>query len=158
MAKEVSSGSITRMMQMENTLQRERAEKTTAELEANLVFSTAEQRVDALESYAERIKNEYDENARLLSGSVNAVLSLEQDCESLRQASASLNEELVNYQRAHYALQQTLRDSNQECEVMKGKLHTMEACIAAGPKYSTPMLERDTLLREEIAQMKEKEN
>ncbi|MFM7856631.1 MAG: hypothetical protein ACKO96_33085, partial [Flammeovirgaceae bacterium] len=40
---------------------------------------------------------------------------------------------------------------------MRGKLHTMEACIAAGQKYSTPMLERDTPFREEIAQMKDKE-
>ncbi|MFM7987182.1 MAG: hypothetical protein ACKPKO_48510, partial [Candidatus Fonsibacter sp.] len=123
MAKEVSSGSVARMMQMENTLQRERVDKANAELEANFVFSTAEQRVDALESYAERIKIESDENARLLSGSVNAVFSLEQDCESLRQTSASLNEEIVSYQRAHYALQQTLHENNLECEVMRGKMH-----------------------------------
>ncbi|MFM7990244.1 MAG: hypothetical protein ACKPKO_64105 [Candidatus Fonsibacter sp.] len=38
MAKEVSSGSVARMMQMENTLQRERADKANAELQANFVF------------------------------------------------------------------------------------------------------------------------
>ncbi|MFM7977777.1 MAG: hypothetical protein ACKPKO_00535, partial [Candidatus Fonsibacter sp.] len=109
MAKEVSSGSVARMMQMANTLQRERADKTNAELQANFVFSTAEQRVDALESFAERMKTESDENARLLSGSVNAVFSFEQDCESLRQTSASLNEDIISYQRAQCALQQTLQ-------------------------------------------------
>ncbi|MFM7986234.1 MAG: hypothetical protein ACKPKO_43665 [Candidatus Fonsibacter sp.] len=95
------------MMQMENTLQKERVDKANAELQANFVFSTAEQRMDALESFAEHMEVESDEHARLLSGSVNAVFSLEQDCESLRHTSASLNEEIVKYQRAHYALQQT---------------------------------------------------
>ena len=33
MAKEVSSGTVTRMMQMEDTLQKERADKTSAELQ-----------------------------------------------------------------------------------------------------------------------------
>ena len=33
----------------------------------------------------------------------------------------------------------------------------MEACIAAGPMYSTPVLERDSVLRDEITHMKEKE-
>ncbi|MFM7979797.1 MAG: hypothetical protein ACKPKO_10815 [Candidatus Fonsibacter sp.] len=145
------------MMQMENTLQRERADKTSAELQAHFVLSTAEQRMDALESFAEHMKVESDENARLLSGSVNAVFSLEQDCESLRQTSATQNDDIVNYQRAHCALQQTLQDKNQECEVLRRKLHNMEACIAAGPMYSTPVSERDSIIRGEISQMKENE-
>ncbi|MFM7989041.1 MAG: hypothetical protein ACKPKO_57985, partial [Candidatus Fonsibacter sp.] len=40
---------------------------------------------------------------------------------------------------------------------MKGNLHTMEACVAACPLYSTPSSERDSILRGEISHMKEHE-
>ncbi|MFM7983032.1 MAG: hypothetical protein ACKPKO_27280, partial [Candidatus Fonsibacter sp.] len=38
-----------------------------------------------------------------------------------------------------------------------GRLHTMEAVIAAGPMYAAPSSDRGSILRGEIAQMKENE-
>ena len=73
---------------------------------------TAEQRMRMLESFAERTQAESDENARLLSGSVSAVFTLEQDCENLRQTTASHNDEIVNYHRAHSALQMALQEKS----------------------------------------------
>ncbi|MFM7984931.1 MAG: hypothetical protein ACKPKO_36980, partial [Candidatus Fonsibacter sp.] len=145
------------MMQMEDTLQRERADKAIAELQVGFVVTTAEQRMNELESYVERVQTESDENARLLSGSVNAAFTLEQDCETLRQTTASQNDEIVNYHRAHSALQKPLQEKDQECTSLKGKLHTMEAVVAAGPMYSAPLSERASILRDEISQMKENE-
>ncbi|MFM7987447.1 MAG: hypothetical protein ACKPKO_49855, partial [Candidatus Fonsibacter sp.] len=137
------------MMQIEDTLQRERADKASAELQVGFMVTAAKQRMSALESFAERTQAESDENARLLSGSVNAVFSLEQDSDILRLTSASQNDEIVNYQRAHSALQMTLQESNQECEPLTGKQHTMEAVIAAGPIYSAPSSNKDLVLRDE---------
>ncbi|MFM7990348.1 MAG: hypothetical protein ACKPKO_64635, partial [Candidatus Fonsibacter sp.] len=117
----------------------------------------AEQRMSALESFAERTQAESDENARLLSGSVNAVFALEPDCEILRQATASQHDEIVNYHRAHNALHMTLQERNQECESLKDKLHTMEAFIVAGPMDSASSSERDSVLRDEISRMTDNE-
>ncbi|MFM7989042.1 MAG: hypothetical protein ACKPKO_57990, partial [Candidatus Fonsibacter sp.] len=93
----------------------------------------------------------------MLKGEYCIDRAREQYCESLRRTSASQNDEIVNYQRVHSALQLTLQESNQECEILKGRLHTMEACIAAGPMYSTPSSERGYFLRGEISQMKDNE-
>ncbi|MFM7989272.1 MAG: hypothetical protein ACKPKO_59155, partial [Candidatus Fonsibacter sp.] len=53
MAKDVSSGTVTRMMRMEDTLQKERADKMSAELQVGFLVRTVEQRMSMLESHAE---------------------------------------------------------------------------------------------------------
>ena len=56
----------------------------------------------------ERTQAESDENARLLSGSVSAIYTLEQEYANLKHVASSQNDEILNYRRAHNTLQTAL--------------------------------------------------
>ncbi|MFM7985254.1 MAG: hypothetical protein ACKPKO_38640, partial [Candidatus Fonsibacter sp.] len=85
------------------------------------------------------------------------IYTLEQECEHLKQAVSSQNDEIINYRHAQNTLPMALQESTQETESLKCKLRTTEAMIAAGPTYTTSSTERDSILRDEISQMKEME-
>ncbi|MFM7982633.1 MAG: hypothetical protein ACKPKO_25250 [Candidatus Fonsibacter sp.] len=101
---------------MKTLFKKERAYNISAELQVGFLVRTAEQRMSALESHAESTQAESDENARLLSGSISAVYTLEQEYESLKHVASSPKDEILNYRRAHNTLQTALQERTQENE------------------------------------------
>ncbi|MFM7984285.1 MAG: hypothetical protein ACKPKO_33675, partial [Candidatus Fonsibacter sp.] len=77
MTKEVASGQASALRQYEAELQRELAEMSLMESQASFVLRTADAKMQAVERVAEQAQAKSAEYSRLLSDSVSAVYTLE---------------------------------------------------------------------------------
>ncbi|MFM7980938.1 MAG: hypothetical protein ACKPKO_16630, partial [Candidatus Fonsibacter sp.] len=125
MAKEVASGQASVLRQYEFELQKEIAERSNMENQASFVLRTADLKMQAIENIAEQAQAKSAEYSQLLSDSVSAVYTLEDQNAKLQSVVCNEAEEVQYRNRRHDDARRALQETTAERSALQMRMLTI---------------------------------